>query len=327
MTPEPTLPAESLQAWYAATLAYWRECGLEFLTGDAPWPLASEEKPPVALVREAAPALEAEEPPWGASPLPASPSYPTARGGEATSAEPIRFARPSRPALAPSSAASPKSRPPAAPVAVAAPLVQLESLIGVPVLPPEEKRRRLEAAAREVAECRRCPLALTRMQTVYGVGSAEAEVVFVGEGPGAEEDKKGEPFVGAAGQLLDRMLAAVGMDRSKVYICNVVKCRPPGNRNPLPEEVAHCQGYLFDQLAVIRPRAIFCLGKFAAMTLLGVGESIGKARGRVYDWRGIPVVASFHPAYYLRTPTQKRAAWEDLLLLEKILLKPDPVGN
>jgi uracil-DNA glycosylase len=191
-----------------------------------------------------------------------------------------------------------------------------------PLSPPVENDKKpalLEKLKREAVECTRCELHLTRKQAVFGVGSPEAPVLFIGEGPGADEDRLGEPFVGAAGKLLDKMLKAIGFSRQEIYIANVVKCRPPGNRNPLPGEVALCQHFLIDQVQTIRPQVIFCLGKFALLCLLGYDGPVGKARGKEFSWRGIPVIASFHPAYYLRTPSKKNAAWQDLIRLQKLL--------
>ncbi|OSM01854.1 putative uracil-DNA glycosylase, family 4 [Magnetofaba australis IT-1] len=180
---------------------------------------------------------------------------------------------------------------------------------------PEERPAALDELSAKVAVCERCQLCKNRTQAVFGVGSATAPVVFVGEGPGADEDRLGEPFVGAAGQLLNAMLGAAGFQREEIYIANVVKCRPPGNRNPLPEEMALCQGYLYQQLEIIRPQMIFALGKFAIQSLLGHTGAIAKVRGRIHHWRGTPVAASYHPAFFLRAPTRKREGWEDLLRL------------
>ncbi|MEO5364057.1 MAG: uracil-DNA glycosylase [Magnetococcus sp. DMHC-8] len=225
---------------------------------------------------------------------------------------------------------SPSEWTPAVPTVPVAALVQPFALpvgerdAALPdALPVGERAAILADLAGQVGVCERCSLARTRTQAVFGVGAVDAAVVFVGEGPGAEEDMRGEPFVGAAGRLLDNMLRGVGLGRSQVFIANVVKCRPPGNRNPQVEEVTACQGYLFRQLEVIRPRVIFCLGKFALLCLTGHAGAVGQARGQSFFWRSIPVIASYHPAYYLRTPSRKRAAWEDLLRLIK-LLQPVP---
>jgi uracil-DNA glycosylase family 4 len=164
-----------------------------------------------------------------------------------------------------------------------------------------------------VAVCEACSLAQTRTQTVFGVGDENAEWLFVGEAPGAEEDKRGEPFVGAAGQLLDNMLAAIRLKRGdNVYIANVLKCRPPQNRDPHGEEVAKCDPFLKRQVELIKPRLIVALGKFAAQSLLGGDESIAALRGKLHDYNGVPVVVTYHPAYLLRSMPDKAKAWEDL---------------
>ena len=168
-------------------------------------------------------------------------------------------------------------------------------------------------ALREVAlGCPRCRLAETRQHVVFGEGSATAEVLVVGEAPGAEEDRTGRPFVGRAGKLLDLLLAAAGFDRADVYICNVLKCRPPGNRDPRPEEVEACSPYLLRQVELIGPRAILAFGTFPAQTLLGSKESIGRLRGRVHDYYGVPLIPTYHPAALLRNAAWTRATWEDL---------------
>lgn len=164
-----------------------------------------------------------------------------------------------------------------------------------------------------VAACTDCALHKTRNQTVFGVGDEQADWLFVGEGPGADEDEQGEPFVGQAGKLLDNMLAAIEIKRGdRVYIANIVKCRPPGNRNPEPAEAAACAGYLQRQIELIRPRLIVALGKVAAVNLLGRDASIASLRGAVHQYRGIPLVVTYHPAYLLRTLQDKAKAWEDL---------------
>lgn len=173
-----------------------------------------------------------------------------------------------------------------------------------------------------VAQCRDCPLCERRKQAVLGVGDPEADWLFVGEGPGAEEDEKGEPFVGQAGKLLDAMLAAIGLARGdKVYIGNAVKCRPPGNRTPEAEEMAACFPYLQRQIALIRPKLIVALGKPAAQTLLGKEVKIGAARGQLFDHGGIPLIVTYHPAYLLRNLTDKAKAWEDLCLARSLMRK------
>lgn len=170
----------------------------------------------------------------------------------------------------------------------------------------------LRQVREELGDCRRCGLCEGRRTIVFGDGSETAELVFVGEGPGSEEDQQGLPFVGAAGQLLDRMIEAMGYRRDEVYICNVVKCRPPGNRNPLPDEVAACEPFLRAQLAAIRPKAIVALGKFAAQALLRDETPITRLRGTWREYEGIPLMPTFHPAYLLRSPAEKRKTWDDL---------------
>jgi uracil-DNA glycosylase len=180
--------------------------------------------------------------------------------------------------------------------------------------------------AADVDACTACPLHRGRKKSVPGVGDPRAEWLFVGEGPGAEEDAKGEPFVGQAGRLLDNMLAALGLARGdNVYIANCVKCRPPGNRTPEPSEIEACRPYLDRQVALIRPRLIVALGKSAATTLLNVDATIGSLRGRVHDFGGIPLVVTYHPAYLLRNLPDKAKAWEDLLLARRKLAAGDRV--
>lgn len=172
--------------------------------------------------------------------------------------------------------------------------------------------------APHIAACTACGLCRTRKHTVPGVGVPTAGWMFVGEGPGAEEDALGEPFVGQAGRLLDNMLKAIGLSRTKdVYIANVLKCRPPNNRNPEPAEVAQCSPYLERQLALIQPRLIVALGRFAALTLLNTNATIASLRGRVHAYRGVPLIVTYHPAYLLRNLPDKARAWEDLLFARR----------
>ena len=165
-----------------------------------------------------------------------------------------------------------------------------------------------------VAECQRCELHSTRTQTVFGVGNLAADWLVIGEAPGAEEDRRGEPFVGRAGQLLDAMLAAVGRSRESVFIANVLKCRPPNNRDPRAEEADACRPYLARQIELLAPKLILAVGRIAAQQLLEVNTPIGKLRGRVHEAMGVPLVVTYHPAYLLRSPADKARAWEDLLL-------------
>ena len=162
-------------------------------------------------------------------------------------------------------------------------------------------------------DCTACKLRAGCKQTVFGVGDEHAEWLFVGEGPGADEDAQGEPFVGQAGKLLDNMLMSIGLKRgSNVYIANIVKCRPPGNRNPEPDEIATCLPYLERQIALIKPRLIVALGKVAATSLLGRDATLGSLRGTVHDFHGTPLIVTYHPAYLLRSPAEKAKAWKDL---------------
>jgi len=179
----------------------------------------------------------------------------------------------------------------------------------------------LEDIFADLGECRRCPLCESREKIVFGVGSKNAPVLFVGEAPGRDEDLQGEPFVGEAGQLLTKMIIAMGYERSEVYICNLLKCRPPGNRNPLPEEIAQCSPFLLRQVKAIAPKAIVALGTFSAQTLLCSQEPISRLRGRFHDYHGIPLMPTFHPAYLLRSPEKKREAWADLQQVMKLLVK------
>lgn len=190
----------------------------------------------------------------------------------------------------------------------------------------EDRGVRLARLAAQVARCRRCPeLVRNRRQTVFGSGNPYAELVFIGEAPGADEDRLGEPFVGAAGQLLTDMIEkGMGLRRADVYIMNILRCRPPGNRTPTPEEAENCRPFLEKQLAIVQPKFICCLGACAAQNLLVTGESISRLRGKVHSYKGIPVICTYHPAYLLRTPAAKRQAWEDLKLLMSVMGLPIP---
>lgn len=182
-----------------------------------------------------------------------------------------------------------------------------------------EARSQIEAldeVASVVAQCTRCAeLARTRTQTVFGAGNPSARLVFCGEAPGADEDRQGVPFVGAAGHLLNKILAACTLRREDVYLLNILRCRPPGNRTPAPNEAANCREYLDAQLSIIQPEFICCLGACAAQSLLGTTQALGKLRGRFHDYRGIRVLCTYHPAYLLRNPTAKRPTWEDMQIL------------
>ncbi len=179
----------------------------------------------------------------------------------------------------------------------------------------------IDAVAASIAGCKRCPLHATALNPVPGSGNPKAGLMIVGEAPGATEDEQGVPFVGAAGQLLTKILASPGVElkREDVFICNVLKHRPPGNRNPMPDEVTACSPYLFRQFELIRPRAILALGTFAAQTLLQTKLAIGKLRGQVHRFHGVPLIVTYHPAALLRNPSWKRPTWEDVQLVRRIL--------
>ena len=195
-----------------------------------------------------------------------------------------------------------------------------------PVVPAEPARmyssqsEALSGIRADLGDCTRCKLhTLGRRQIVYGVGNPDADLMFVGEAPGADEDMQGEPFVGRAGQLLTKIIEAIGMRREDVYIANVIKCRPPGNRNPEPDEVEQCEPFLFRQIDSIKPKVIVALGKFAAQSLLKTTEPITRLRGREYKYRDAILMPTYHPAYLLRTPSAKREVWEDMKRVRAIL--------
>jgi uracil-DNA glycosylase len=176
-----------------------------------------------------------------------------------------------------------------------------------------------EAIRADLQNCKRCKLAEGRKNIVFGSGNQNAELMFVGEAPGAEEDEQGLPFVGRAGQLLTKIIESIGMRRDEVFICNILKCRPPGNRNPETDEIAACERFLFRQIAAVKPKIICALGTFGAQTLLKTTEPIGKLRGKIIDYRGVKVIATFHPAYLLRNPNEKRRVWEDMKIIRRYI--------
>jgi DNA polymerase len=177
----------------------------------------------------------------------------------------------------------------------------------------------LDSLNQMICTCVKCPLGHSRNKFVFGVGNPNADIVLIGEGPGADEDASGEPFVGAAGQLLNKILAAIHLNREDVYICNVVKCRPPGNRTPERQEIEQCRPYLLKQLDLIKPRFVLALGLTAATTILGHGETrLGRLRGKAHDLFGMTVIATYHPAALLRNPQWKRSTWEDVQLLRRL---------
>ncbi len=210
-------------------------------------------------------------------------------------------------------------------------LARLQDLAGVQQSPepdltmstgPAESIESIDqlSAVRQVAEsCTRCALHSSRRTVVFSDGPDRARVMCVGEAPGAREDETGVPFVGRAGQLLDRLLLSVGLPREEVYICNVLKCRPPGNRNPQPDEIEQCSPFLRRQVALVQPEVVITFGTFAAQTLLGMKESLGRLRGQVHSYEGVPLVVTYHPAALLRNPHWKRPSWEDLQKVRRIL--------
>ena len=225
-------------------------------------------------------------------------------------AEPGETARGSEPALS--------DAPQADGVAVAE-TVQISMNTDVPALTGDEALAGLKI---EIGpQCVRCKLCeLGRSQVVFGVGHPKARLMFVGEAPGEDEDKKGEPFVGRAGQLLTKIIEAISLTREQVYIANVIKCRPPGNRNPEPDEVAACEPFLFRQIEIVRPRVIVALGKFAAQCLLRSTEPITRLRGREFEFHGATLIPTFHPAYLLRNPPAKREVWDDMKKVRALLV-------
>jgi DNA polymerase len=205
-----------------------------------------------------------------------------------------------------------------------APATALPPLASAPTLDADARVTRLDVLATEARTCKRCRLHEGRTKSVFSRGRSETELVFVGEGPGYNEDQAGEPFVGKAGQLLDKMIAAMGYARDDVYICNVVKCRPPENRTPLPDEAKACGAFLDGQLEAIQPKVIVALGRCAAERLDGLKTSPRGWRGRWSTYRGVPVMSTYHPAFLLRSPEQKRPVWEDLQEVMKRLGKSPP---
>lgn len=280
----------ALTAQLASDLRQWLEWGA--LTGADEVPF----EPPTA----AAPAPRAPSPRDMASPVPRDPPPPR------TST--------SRPMSSPSGPSSSSPVPRVSPRAAGS----------VSVAPPPtgdvaRGEAGLVQVRAELGNCQRCRLSKDRKNLVFGVGSPTAPLVLVGEAPGEMEDKLGEPFVGRSGQLLTRMLDAIGLQRDDVYICNVIKCRPPQNRDPLADEISTCSPFLFRQLEAIGPRVIMTLGRYAAMNVLGREGSLGELRGQVASVRGVPVVPTYHPSYLLRTPHMKRQAWADFLVVRRLL--------
>ena len=254
------------------------------------------------------------------------PAPPRSSQAEAAPSPPAAVPRRVAPAAGPASMPPVDSQVAGAPLAAARPAAAPAAAL----LPATGQRADIAVldwpALREaVAACRACKLCESRRQTVFGVGHPQAHWLIVGEAPGEQEDRQGEPFVGPAGQLLDNMLRALGLTRDagpperQVFIANTLKCRPPNNRNPEPAETAQCAPFLERQIALVRPRIILAMGRFAAQALLASDAPLGRLRGQVHRWRGVPLVATYHPAYLLRTPSDKARAWDDLCLAASVV--------
>ena len=183
----------------------------------------------------------------------------------------------------------------------------------------EVQNKLFDAIREDLKDCSRCKLSTSRKNIVFGSGNPNADLMFVGEAPGADEDEQGLPFVGRAGQLLTKIIESIGLSRKDVFICDILKCRPPGNRNPEIDEIAACEQFLFRQVAAVKPEIICALGAFGAQTLLRTTETIGRLRGRLLEYRGAKLIATFHPAYLLRNPMEKRKVWEDMLAIKQYL--------
>ena len=259
--------------------------------------------------------LEAEPDPMAEQPenvrAPSFPLFSAERVGDHAASQPDS----SRPILFQEDQPIPARKPFPAPPAMAS------------AVAPADQAAALQMIREDIGDCTRCPLHKGRNKLVFGDGSPSARLMFVGEGPGADEDAQGLPFVGRAGQLLNNMIAAMGLRREEVYIANVVKCRPPGNRTPEPEEGNTCSPFLFRQIDVIRPRVLVALGATAATYLLGARQPLAGLRGRVQAFRGMQLIVTYHPAYLLRDPRQKKEAWADLqMAMRELGLKPPSRG-
>lgn len=291
----------------------WKFAGLMHVPNSPPAPAAD---PMAVSEAEVSVPPASATPPVAAAPVPAAPAPPVEIEPEVAppprevlAVERVAAASPAPPPVAAASLTEPDDMPPA----------RADSL--------QSRQDRLAALAARVAQCVRCQeLAQTRTQTVFGVGNPYAKVMFIGEAPGADEDAQGEPFVGRAGQLLNRIITACGWKREDLYICNILRCRPPGNRTPLPTEAANCREYLDGQIETVRPEYIVCWGSVAAQNLMGVTDSIGKMRGRFYRYGEAKVLCTYHPSYLLRNPEAKKPVWDDMkfLLADMGLTPPAP---
>ncbi|HSN99263.1 MAG TPA: uracil-DNA glycosylase family protein [Candidatus Nanopelagicales bacterium] len=302
-----TAAVRAFVEWHAIT-------GTTGLPAGEAGPVMAAAELPVAGPARVLRAAEPVAPGWSPTPAASMPDTPSPSARVPTPA----FVPPS--ASAPVSARAPASAPASAPAAAP---VSAPASSGPDT--PETRRARLVVLAEEVRGCQKCGLAAGRTQTVFHRGDPSSELVFIGEGPGMEEDLQGEPFVGAAGQLLDKMIVAMGYRRDQVYICNIVKCRPPSNRKPEPAEMAACTPYLVAQLDVVKPKVVVALGATAVQGLFGTTEGITKLRGKWRTYKGrTAVMPTFHPAYLLRQPGAKREVWSDLKEVMRVLGRPVP---
>lgn len=270
----------------------------------------------------------------GAAPRGAARMRPTAPADRADSTDATPTAQ-ATPGGAPSLAAPGTAPTPPRPARPAPPPAVATATAGTTILGPRPvgvETMDWPALRAAVAGCTACSLCTSRRNTVFGVGHEQADWMLIGEAPGEQEDREGEPFVGKAGQLLDRMLEATGLTRAaadaarQVFIANVLKCRPPGNRNPQPEEVAQCEPFLKRQVALVQPRLILAMGRFAVQSILRTQDPIGRLRGRVHQYEGVPVIVTYHPAYLLRNPADKALVWDDLCLAREVLAQQPPRG-
>ena len=289
-----------------AHLAFFRELGVEGVSRDPEWRRRAAGTPAADTPAADAPAADAPHP-----------------GAPAADASPVVQAQPADRAAG-SDVAEPPPADPDPPRDVVEPpasgAVALSMFDQVAVPAEGSPQERLDRVREQLGPCTRCKLHAGRTTLVFGVGSPDADLMFVGEAPGRDEDREGIPFVGRAGQLLTRIIEAIDLRRDDVYIANVIKCRPPDNRNPEPDEVQTCEPYLFAQIDCIRPRVVVALGSFAARTLLRDDRaSITRVRGNVYSFRGARLVPTFHPAFLLRSPDRKREVWEDMKLVRSLL--------
>jgi len=233
----------------------------------------------------------------------------------------VRWARPPE-TLNPPVAGARRSRPQPSPLpASSGPVAPGEKTVSSPAkINARPVSKDLEVIRVDLNNCTLCKLSPTRKNIVFGSGNPNADLMFVGEAPGADEDEQGLPFVGRAGQLLTKIIEAIDMRREEVFICNILKCRPPGNRNPEPDEIAACEQFLFRQIESVKPKVICALGAFSAKTLLRTNEPISRLRGHLVDYRGAKLMATFHPAYLLRNPNEKRRVWEDVQAIRDYIL-------